>query len=233
MRSVGMLRYEAMLARTDSRSIAVIDSDDVGNVIQIVEYVMIASAAGMGVDVDMGVGVGAAEHSETCTSRTHNGRRGSGEGVGVGTGASAALAALQAHLAVACVGVRALRAPDIHTISLVRSLGPHRARPTRCTRLRASQLVRWSTCACLGVRVRVRASAGLCGMRRSDTATLRRTSMYEAGAGARRRSPRESTRRAVSSRRGRTSCRMGPTRSLARGTALHTSPPGMAATHAR
>jgi len=103
MRSVGMLRYEAMLARTVSRSIAVIDSDDVGNVIQIVEYVMIASAAGMGVDVDMGVGVGAAEHSETCTRRTHNGRRGSGEGVGVGTGASAALAALQAHLAVAYV----------------------------------------------------------------------------------------------------------------------------------
>ena len=101
MRSVGMLRYEAMLARTASRSIAVIDSDDVGNVIQIVEYVMIASAAGMGMDVGMGVGVGAAEHSETCTSRTHNGRRGSG--------ASAALAALQAHLAVACVGVRALQ----------------------------------------------------------------------------------------------------------------------------
>ena len=71
MRSVGMLRYEAMLARTDSRSIAVIDSDDVGNVIQIVEYVMVTSAAGMGVDVDMGVGVGAAEHSETCTRRTH------------------------------------------------------------------------------------------------------------------------------------------------------------------
>ena len=212
-----------MLARTDSRSIAVIDSDDVGNVIQIVEYVMIASAAGMGVDVGMGVGVGAAEHSETCTSRTHNGRRGSG--------ASAALAALQAHLAVAYVRAPYSGAPGIHTISLVRSLGPHRARPTRCTRLRASQLVRSSTC--LGVRVRVRASAGLCGMRRSDTATLRRTSMYEAGAGARRRSPRESTRRAVSSRRGRTSCRMGPTRSLARGTALHTSPPGMAATHAR
>ena len=64
-----MLRYEAMLARTVSRSIAVIDSDVMGNVIQ---TVVVAIASATGVDVDMGVGVGAAEHSETCKSREHD-----------------------------------------------------------------------------------------------------------------------------------------------------------------
>jgi hypothetical protein len=61
MLSVGMPRYEAMLARTISHSIAVIDSDVVGNVIQIV-VVAVASA----------VDAGASEHSETCKSREHD-----------------------------------------------------------------------------------------------------------------------------------------------------------------
>jgi hypothetical protein len=55
--STGMLRYEAMLAETASRSIAVIASDEAGNVIQTVEYVMGGKVyAGEG-DGGMGAGV--------------------------------------------------------------------------------------------------------------------------------------------------------------------------------